>query len=344
MGLQYGDIDDAVILTQNNYVKKGGFVDMQTDLTNHIGVREIWGQRKKVFDGGENWEFQIQMDHNHSARTVGLYETDGSSLNDTMVMGEVAARHVNAHYIYDQREKAFQRGAHAIVDLVKTRYVAMMVSWYELLEEILWGKPVDSSDVKTPFGVAYWVTKSVTEGFNGGNPTGFTAGRAGVDSGTHTRFKNWTAQYAAVSKDDLVRKMRKAHRNIMFKSPVDHAKPDMGMGNGIYVNDSVIGLLEEILETQNMNLGNDLASKDGKTMFKGTPLTYAPKLDDDSTNPVYMLDWKSMQCGVMSGWEKNLSDPQPVPGKHLVRRVDLDASLNIICTNVRNQAVLSLSV
>lgn len=340
-GLAYSQIDDAVITTQQNFVKKGSFVDMQTDLTKHIAVQELWKKHKKVFSGGDNWEFQIQMDHNYSARAVGLYEQDGSSMTDTMVLAEVQPRHINAHYEYDQLEKVFQRGGKAIVDLVKTRYVAMMVSVYEYLEEILWSKPTDSSDLKTPYGLAYWITKNATEGFHGGNPSGFSDGRAGVDSDTYTRFKNWTAQYAAVSKEDLIRKMRTAHRKTQFESPVDHSVPNLGMGNGIYANSDVIGLMEEVLETQNMNLGNDIASKDGKTLFKGTPITYAPKLDNDTSDPIYMIDWGCMQLGVQAGWEKNISNPYMVPGKHTVRRVDMDASMNTICTDVRRQTVIS---
>ncbi len=341
MGLAFSEIDDAVLLTQNKLIKRGAFVDMQTDLSDHVAVREMWKGRQKQFDGGENWEFEVQMDHNHSAKTVGLYETDSSALADTMVKGEVAPRHVNAHYIYDQREKSFQRGGTQVVNLVRTRYVAMMVSFYELLEELLWGKPDDSSDTKTPFGIAYWVVKNATEGFNGGNPAGFTDGRAGISTGTYARFANWTAQYTNITKADLVRKMRTAHRKSKFRSPVMHANPDLGaMRNGIYTNSDVIGMLEEILEEQNMSLGNDLASKDGRTMFKGTPLTYAPYLDDDSTDPIYMLDWKKLAVGVMAGWESNLSSPYMVPGKHLVRRVDLDASLNMVCTDPRRQTVI----
>ena len=342
MGLQYSEIDDAVLLTQTNLVQRGAFVDMQTDLTDHVAVREMWQGHTKQFAGGTDWTFEIQMDHNHSARTVELYETDGSSENDTMQDGKVDVRHINAHYIYDKRLPAFQRGGTAIVDLIKTKYVGMMVSFYELLEEILWSKPDDSSDTKTPFGLAYWVVKNATEGFNGGNPTGFSDGRAGIDTSSYPRWANWTAQYASVSTEDLVRKMRRAHRRTQFRSPVSHAKPDMGgMRNGIYINDTVIGLLEELLETKNMNLGNDLASKDGRTMFKSTPLTYAPKLDDDSTDPVYMIDWKKLAVGVLAGWQNQLSKPEPVPSMHLVSRVDLDASLNMICTDLRRQAVIS---
>jgi len=343
MGIQYDEIDDAVLATQNLLIKRGAFVDMQTDLTDHVAVREMWKNKQKKFAGGVDWEFTAQMDHNHSARAVGLYENDGSGINDTLKRGKVGIRHVNANYIYDQREPAFQRGGTQIVDLVETRYVAMMVSFYELLEEVLWSKPDDSSDTKTPYGIAYWVVANATEGLYGANPAGFTDGRAGISTTDYPRFANWTAQYTTVSKEDLIRKMRKAHRKTQFRSPVSHAVPLLGgMGNGIYVGDSVIGLMEEILETNNMNLGNEVASKDGKTLFKGTPLTYAPKLDDDSTNPVYMLDWRTLIVGVMPGWENNLSKPAPVPGKHLVRRVDLDVSLNMVCTDPRRQTIITL--
>jgi len=342
VGLQFDQIDDAVLTTQQQFVKRGAFLNLQTDLTDHVAVREMWKGRKKKFSGGEDWQFQAQVDHNHSARTVGLFESDGSAMTDTMINGSVKVRHVNAHYIYDLHEEAFQRGGTAIVDLVETRYTGMMISLFELLEDLLWGKPVDESNTKDPYGVAFWITKNATEGFNGGNPSGFTAGRAGISSVTQPRWANWTAQYTNVGSTDLLRKMRSGHRRTQFRSPVSHAEPNLGgMRNGIYLNDRTIGLLEELLETQNTNLGNELASKDGRAMFKSTPLTYAPKLDADTTDPVYMLDWKWLAIGVLAGWENNLTKPYMVPNKHNVRRVDLDASLNMVCTNLRKQAVFS---
>jgi hypothetical protein len=341
MTLQYSDIDDAVLLTQQQFVKRGAFVDLQTDLQDHVAVREMWKQRKFVFQGGNPWEWEAQVDHNHSAQAVGLFETDGTALTDTMIKGYVYPRHVNAHYIYDQREPAFQRGGTKIVDLVKTRYVAMMVSLYEKLEEFLWGKPTDSSDEKTPFGVEYWVTKNASEGFNGGRPSGFT-NKGNIDPNSYSRWKNYTYQYVDVVKTDLIRGMRRGHRKIRFRSPISHAQPQLGSTrNGIYTNDTVIGLMEEELEAQNMNLGNDLASKDGRTMFKSTPVVYAPYLDNDTQNPVYMLDWTWLAIGVLAGWENQLTRPYMVPKKHLVRRVDLDATLQMVCTNVRRQAVFN---
>ena len=341
MTIQYADIDDAVLLTQQNLVKRGAFLDLQTDLQDHVAVREMWKQRKRTFVGGDDWEWEAQIDHNHSARTVGLFETDGSSLTDTMIRGRVQPRHINAHYVYDQREKAFQRGGVQIVDLVKTRYTGMMVSLYELMEGILWNKPATSADNKTPFGILYWIVRNAAEGFNGENPAGFSDGRGGIDSSVYTRWANWSSQYVAISKEDLIRRMRRAHRKTKFRSPVSHAEPTLGkMRNGIYTNDDVIGIMEELLEDQNMNLGNDLNSKGGKTQFKSTPITYVPYLDGDAGDPVYMLDWKWLAIGVLAGWENQLTKPYMVPDKHLVRRVDLDCTLQMICTNLRRQAVI----
>jgi hypothetical protein len=339
--MQFSDIDDAVLLTQQNLIKRGAFLDLQTDLTDHVAVREIWKTRQKKFSGGLNWEFEAQTDHNHSARAVELYETDGSSVTDTMIKGSVEPRHINAHYIFDKREAAFQRGGVAIVDLVQSRYTAMMVSLFEYLEAVLWGKPEDSTDTKTPYGVAYWVVKNATEGFKGGEPSGFTAGRAGITTALQPRWANYSGTYATVSPEDLIRKLRKMHRKIQFRSVVSHAQPELGaMKNGIYCGDNIIGLCEELLEAQNMNLGQDLDSQGGRAVFKGSPLIYVPHLDADVEDPIYLLDWKWLACGVLEGWENQLTAPYMVPGKHLVSRVDLDATLQLVCTNLRRQGVL----
>lgn len=342
MGLSFAEIADAVLVTQEKLVKRGAFTDLQTDLQDHVAVRNMWQKRQRKFDGGETWDWQLQMDHNHSAKTVGLYQTDSSADTDNLVTAKVDARHVNAHYIYDLRLPDFQRGGTKIVDLVKAKYTAMMVSFYELMEDLLWGTPTTVNDLQTPFGVEYWVTQSASSGFNGGNPSGFSAGKGGVSQGNYARWANWTDRYVAVTKADLIRKMREAHTKTKFRSVVSHATPTFNTQNGIYLPYSVLGLVEEELEKQNMSLGNDMASKDGRAVFRGTPLTWVPWLDANTSNaPVYMLDWKSLVVGIMGGWQNNLSKPYMVSDMHNVRRVDLDASFNMVCTDLRRQAVIT---
>lgn len=342
MGLNYNEIDDAVLLTQDNLIKKGAFVDMQTDLTDHVAVRTLWKNRQKKFDGGNDWTFDCQIDHNHSATAVGLYESDGDAMIDTMIEGKTGPRHVNAHYAYDKRHPAFQRGGTSIVDFVNTKYVAMMVSFYEYLESVLWGCP-DAADTKTPFGISYWVTKGTNgqEGFYGLDPTGYTAtGRASITSSSQTRWRNYFADYDEVSSEDLVRKIDRGMMATQFRSVVDHSQPDLGAGkSGVYANLNTSLLLKSVLEKRNMNLGNDLIGN--VPLLKGNQVEYVPTLDADTSNPVYVLDWRWLAIGVLSGWENNLTAPYMVPGKHLVSRVDLDATLNMVCTNLRKQMVFA---
>ncbi len=340
MSLRPEQIDDLVNTTQQNLIKRHAAVNLTTDLVDFVALREILGKHKQTFNGGLEWRFDIKTDHNHSARMTGLYENDGATIVDQMLHGSVGPRFLDAHYIYDVREPEFQRGGLEIVNLIKSRYEAMKLSYLELLEHALWAAPTDSTDVKSIYGLPFWIQKNTTQGFNGGDPAGFSSGRAGISTSTFSRWANWTDSSSEVSKEDLIRKMRKATRATNFRSPLSMSEPTFKTGNGIYTCDSIIGTMEEILESQNMNLGNDLASKDGKTLFKSTPIVYAPLLDNDSDNPVYMVDWKYLTLGMMAGWAEHVTRPQQVPNKHTVRAVYLDSGVNMACTNLRTQAVI----
>ncbi len=342
--LQASDLADLLLVTQEGLVKRGAFVNMQTDLTDFVGVREIWKNKKKAFFDGINWRFDIQMDQNYSFKTVGLYETDGSAMNDTMVKGYVSARHCNAHYEYDLHEPDFQLGGTAIVDFIMSKYSAMMVSWYVGLEDLIWGSPA-ASNTKDPHGIPFWVQKGTSgqEGFYGLDPAGYTSGRANILSSTYPRWANYFADYTDVSTEDLIRKMRKCTRKIAFRSPLSHKEPNFSADtkNGIYCNEATISLLEEQLRGQNMNLGMDLDPTGDRALFQSQKLVYAPKLDSDTSDPIYFLDWKTLAVGCMPGWEDKISKPYVVPGKHLVYRVDKDATLEFISTDLRRQAVFA---
>jgi len=342
MSLSFQDIDDAVLETQENFIKKNAFVDLQTDITDHVAVREMWKNKQKKFDGGLNWRFDAQIASNGSARAVGLFETAGTAITDTMIKGYVEPRHVNACYIYDQGEQDFQQGGHAIVELVFSRYVAMQVDFYDYLETVLWGCPA-ATDAKTPHGISYYVTKGTAgqEGFYGMDPTGYTAiGRSHILSSAQQRWRNWFADYADVTDEDLILKIDTGMMSTQFRSVVDHSQPELGSTKtGIYTNQTTAKKMKALLKTQNMNLGNDLIGK--LPLINSSSVTYVPKLDADTSNPVYVLDWRWLAVGVMSGWENNLSKPTPVADMPRVRRVDLDCTLEVACTNLRKQMVFA---
>ena len=355
-------IDDFVKATMELMIAKGKFTNLLSDLNDYVAVRELMGKHKKLYEG-EEWTFNVAVAANNTgngtAKFTKLFDTDTSARVDVLLKGKVIPKFVTASYSYDLREKALNSGSLVQrIDFIKEQMTLMYQSFYNLMETTFWGKRPYKADDVTPDGIAYWVTRQsnddavshATGGFDGKDPsmatsaavaTPVTEARAGISSSSYARWANWAAQYAAVTPADLVKKMRIASRKIDFKSPLNVAEPKLGTGRGIYTTTDVVVAMEEILEAQNMNLGNDLASKDGKTLFKGNPVYNVPLLDSDSEAPVYMLDWSTLGMGVLSGWDKRISEPKEDADRHNVRNVFLDASMAFVCTNLRNQAVIS---
>lgn len=354
-------IADLVASTQELIVSKGALTNLMTDLTQYIGLEQLYRKHQKVFGGGMDWRFDIITDHNHSARHAQLYGADTDNHVDATRKGVVGPRFTDANYVYDVREEVLNRGsAVQIYDFIKTKVAQMKMSAYELIEQDIWGAPSAADDKLTPYGLKFWITRqSDTDkaaeghengGFDGKDPklatsasveTPIAVARAGISSSSVPRWTNWAARYEGITKGDLVMKMRYAALKTDFRSPISMSEPTVGSGRGIYTNSDVLMELESILEAQNMNLGNDIASKDGKCTFKSRAITHAPYLDDDTGDPIYFLDWSSLAIGMLAGWGEHMSKPIMVPNKHNVYRVFMDGGWNMVCTNLRKQAVIS---
>lgn len=356
-------IDDLVATTMEFMIAKGQFTNLLSDLNDYVAVRELMARHKKTFQGGMDWTFNVAIASdnkgNNTAKFTKLFDTDSSNRVDVIKKGKVSPRFVTASYFYDQRESALNSGSMVQrVEFVKEQMTLMYQSFYQLMEEAFWGCRTYADDDVTPDGIKFWLQKQSDTaaaaremgGFDGKNPMLATSAtvstlkavaRAGIDSDTYGRWANWAAQFADVSKTDLVKKMRYAARKTDFKSPINVSEPKLGTGRAIYTDIETLTALEDLLEAQNMNLGNDIAAKDGKTLFKGNPIYHVPFLDNDADHPVYMVDWSTLCLGILGGWDKKVSKPMEVADQHNVRRVFLDASLNFVCTNLRNQAVLT---
>lgn len=359
---------DIVKATAELLIKQGAFTNLLSDLTEYTILRNVLPKHKKTFNGGLDWTFNaaIASDNtgNGTAKFTGLFENDTHNRKDFLVQGKVSPRFLTASYIYDKREQvlnsgtATRQGMLAIVNFVKLQMETMYQSAYDLLENALAGSPEFADDKKTPHGIAYYIqkqsnsdAKSHPDGaFDGKDPmlktsstvsTPIASPRCGIATTSYARWANWAAQYEDISKEDLVRKMRLATRKIAFKSPLSLTDPTLSTGRSILTNCNVLQELETILEAQNMNLGNDVASKDGKTLFKGTPVEYVPILDGDATDPIYMIDWNTLCFGTVPGWDKKVTAPKELDGQHNTMVSYLDMSVEMACTNLRNQAVIA---
>lgn len=314
--------------------------EITTDLQDHIAMRVLLKKDRVQLESGYGVQWDVMIQHSGAARTVGLYASDVVNVGDVLVQANAPWRHATTNYAFDEREISMNRSPRRIVDLLKIRRIDCMISLAELMENLFWSCP-STTNTLDPYGVPYWVTKNATEGFNGGMFSGYTA-VGGLSSTTYPRWQNWTYQYTSISRDDFIRHARQAAVKTAFRPPVDGiATFNTGDRYGFYTNYTVIGQLEEALESQNEDLGNDIASKDGMTIFRRVPVTWVPWLDRDSTNPFYGLNWGVFKTYILSGEWLRETKVSVTPGQHRVASVHVDSSLQWICRDRRKNFVLA---
>lgn len=340
MPLEAVDIVDLVKTTLRE-LGRMQFSQIATTIQEHVAFNTLMRTEKLVFQSGYELQFNVMTKHSGAAKWVGLYATDDVNVSEVMTQGTAPWRHINTNRGIDLHEVTMNENPARIVDLVKVNRVDSMISMAETFETDFWKKPADSTDKVKPWGVPVWIVWNTTEGFNGGNPVGFSAGSGNVDATVHTRWKNWSGLYTNVTKSDLVKKMRKAATFTRFMSPMSVPDYSTGERYGYYTNYSVLSGLEEIAEAQNQNLGNDVASKDGAVLFRQNPVRWVPQLENVAGNPVYGINWGHMFFGCLTGWLMRETGPIMAPNQHLVVVNHTDTTGNLCCRDKRRQFVLA---
>jgi hypothetical protein len=328
---------DLTKLTLKSF-KKLKFAQIAQKLSRYEVLPRIMKKDKILIEDGTQIQRLLMVKDAGSARNVGLYSKDEYNTVDVMQEVNIPWRHSTNNYSYDQRELAMNGGPSKIVDLLKVKRTAAMLADAELKEADFWSKPVNSGDKLPIMGVQYWIVRNPTEGFTGGAPSGFSLGAGGL---LHDNWKNWSAAYTNITRDDLIRKMRKATRKTKFESPVDIDDYRKGAGQQyrIYMNEATIDSFEVLAENQNDNLGVDLNSMDNSTTWKKSPLRYIPALDDDTQNPIYMLDWSDISPIFLKGWWLRENSPKEIYDRHTVIKVDIDSTWNLLFTDRRRHSV-----
>jgi hypothetical protein len=337
--------DADLVTTTLSELGRLKFTDLMSDYQNTIALKRLIKKNKMTFDSGKTVSFNAITDHSNSARFVGLGATDVIDIATVMTTGDVPWRHITWNWAWDFREPLMNKSPAKIVDLIQTRRIAAFGSAIIKFEYALWRAPASTDDT-SPYGIPYWIVKSNTavttaDGFNGSVPSGYST-VGGLSPTTYPRWKNYATQYTNVSKDDLIRKMRRASVYTDFMPLVDEIPVyNTGDDYGYYSNYSVIGTMEEILESQNENLGQDVASQDGRVLFRRSPINFVKELDLDTTNPVYGVNWGEFKTMGLSGaWMHETSVPT-VAGQHTMSATHTDSTFNTLCRNRRRNFVLA---
>jgi len=316
------------------------FQQIAQSLPRYEVMGRLMRRDRVTFQSGNGIQRTVMVTHSGAAKHVGLYQKDEVNVGDVLETLSIPWRHTTTNYAFERRELTMNSGASKIVDLLKVRRTDAMLSLTELMESTFWSKPENSADKITPYGIQYWLVSNASEGFNGGDPSGFADGAGGLQ---HANWKNWTAQYADVSKADLIQKMRKAYRHIRFESPVD--VPDFRRGCGdqyrIYVPETVLEEFENIGEGQNENLGRDLQPYDENITFRRNPIRWVPELDNAADAPVYMVNFAYFYPVFLRGEYLRETEPEKVSDQHSVFAVHVDLTWNVLCTDRRRNAVLA---
>lgn len=339
MPLQADNIADLVTATLKD-LGEMKITEIATDLQEHVAMRNLLKKNRVVLDSGYGIQWQIMVDQSNAASFVGLYGQDNVNVGDVLKQATVPWRHCTTNYAFDAREIDMNRSGRRIVDLLKIRRIDAMISLSEKLEERFWALPA-VSDTTNPYGVPYYIVKNNGTGFNGGHPSGYSD-VAGLSATTYPRWTNFTGQYTVISKDDLIRLLRQAATKTRFAPPVDGI-PTYNTGDqmGHYSTYAVVAGCEELLEGQNDNLGSDIASQDGRVLFRRVPLTWVPKLDADTTNPWYGINWGVFKSYILRGWWLAETKVDMVPGQHTVTAVHVDSTINWVCKDRRRNFVVA---
>jgi hypothetical protein len=338
MALQADDIADLVTGTLRE-LGRFKWTEIATDLQEYIALPQMLKKERVTFDSGYGIQWNVMLKHSGAAKMTGLYAVDNVNVSDVMTTATIPWRHTNTNYAIERREITMNRNPARIYNLVKVRRADAMISQAALMEEQFWGDPAATDEI---FGIKYWIVRSATAGFNGQNPTNFSGGPGGIDASltANKRWRNYTDRYVNISVADLVKKWRQAATKTMFMSPTPIPSYNTGNRYGYYTNYDVIGELESALEARNSNLGNDIATKDGRLVFRQVPVTWAPYLDDDTTDPVYGINWGVFKPTFLSGEYMNETTIGKGSNQHTVAQTHIDNTLNIECRDRRRLFVI----
>lgn len=339
MALQATGLADLISTTLQQ-VEKLKFTDITSDLQKYIAMSRLLKKNKTVFDSGTDFSWELMTNDSGSAEFKGFYAQDVINDVDVMARATVPWRYMTWNWPIERRIMAMNRSPLKIVDMALTKRISSLISAVKKFENRFWRVPSSTDDLN-PYGVPYWIVKSATEGFYGLLPSGYTSVGGVVPSsilnsdGT-SRWANYTFQYAAVTRDDLVRKWRRAANMTDWETPT----PDMPTFSrsdeyGQYTNYAMRALLVEILQGNNDNLGKDLAAYDSMVTFMQRPVEWVPQLDEDTTNPIYGIPWGDFGTAALRGeWLYETVMPI-ISGQHTVGATFTDCTFNWFMKNRR---------
>lgn len=345
-------LDDLTTSTLNSF-KRDTYADISQSLQSHHFSSRFFKGKQKPEKGGSELEWRLKVRGQNNATYTGLFDVDDLNRVNMLSEGKQQWSLQKNHYLFDYRESVFTSNAESIIKHLEVLETDLAIGFIDLMEVAIWTAPASSDErPRRVSGIPFWVQKynSSTPGFNGGDPTGFSDGAGNIKTSRYPGWKNYAGLYSQVSRDDLIEKIINAMDFCHFEPPVQFNQLGGGQPDwGLYSTHGVLSTCRKLLQAGNDNLGPDVAQWSNNVMIRSVPLQWIPALTNadsdcyDSSDPVYGINWNTMDYFFHSGLNMVKTPPFRNANSHMVRERWMDNSGNMVCYDRRRNFVFSTS-
>ncbi len=338
---------DHVHATQND-LGKNRWINIAPRLQSYEFMKHIAKDDKIVMGDGKGISRNANITTGNHARSVGHYQVITRNQAPTLDQMRIPWRKAFSYWDYDYSEMLQNKGESRVTNIIEPRSANAWLDMADHLETVGWVSPA-ATNIDDPYGIPYYVVQNVTEGFNGGNPSGYSD-CAGIDSDVVAAWKNWTGTYTEVTKSGLVFSMRRGHRKLNWVTPVTSKEVEFAQDLRVYTTSETVEAFEVVGENQNENIGRDIGAMqaggrdigypDGTISFRRHPIIYVPQLDEStSNNPVYLLDMSTFAMYCLKGNYMRVEKPKTSVEQPSVWVTDMFLEYNFLMQDRRRNAV-----
>lgn len=337
-------VDDFVEAVLKKY-KEGVWKDISLPLQEYYFAGRLFDQSKKNEIAGDQCEWKLQVANPGNFKLTGLYATDTTSRVNLLTHGNMAWSQNTTNYTYDIAEGVFAKGAKEIIRYIDVQEKGLYNDYFAGMEDHMFGTgPTSATQTpRPPSGVLWWFQKNATEGFNGGDASGFdTVGMGGIDSDSYLRWKNRTFSYSALTRDDFVEKIINSMDKCMFKPPAPYKELMPGPPKWeLLTTHSRLAACRRLLQLGNDNIQDDLAAHSGNVYVRGVNMNWVPSwTNSDSANVrtdgiIAGVNWATIEYLFRAGWSMQKRPVYQDKDKHNVRWRVMDDMGQIVCYDRR---------
>ena len=351
MGVKDSELADLIAITLNNLPDQ----EFEVSWTNNdYEFSRIYQSERWVVDGGTQIERKVMLDHTGNARYRRSFDTDTPTVGDVMHTILVPWTQIGTNYSWDKFEMLRNKSARGFIKLMKVRRLDGLWSLADLIEERAWKTPTSATDNLYPYGVPYYMAIKNAAG-NVNSTSGFVGAtvvyqdasegtlRAGIDSSTEAKWRNYAALYTAID-NNMLKKFRLAFMYTKFKAPISVNDPQnkRTAQKRIYTDFDTTAQLMDFADQRDDNhsgkdvLGNLKVDDTGLVTINRLPVVAINQLDGAGYTPIYCIDFAKFIPYVHEGYW--MDEGEPMTGgtsQHTTFTVFLDGAHNNLCLNLR---------